>query len=338
MRLTRFWRASTLTGQNRELTAAADHPWCSASASHGQSAPTKFGTPFALIVGDMVRSPSPAKRFDRILASKPGEFEQVLVAADLAPLPESAARLDWGLAAGFVISAIAVLMAAGAAGVGLSLFVQPAALLMVLGGTLGATLVTTPTAALRSALGRFITLARLVRFDRAAFVEQITDHARSGRSKGLVQLEAVAESIHEPLLREGLLLAADGLGRDDIASALELRLRLMERQGEADARVFENAGGFAPTIGVMGTVLGLLTVMRQFSDLTAVAGGIGTAFVSTLYGLGLANLVLLPLANRIRASVAESYELGEMAMEGALCVRDGMPTRLVHERLSHYVR
>ena len=88
----------------------------------------------------------------------------------------------------------------------------------------------------------------------------------------------------------------------------------------------------------MGTVLGLLDVMRHFTDLGAVAGGVGTAFVSTLYGLGLANLILLPLANRIRAHSAERYEGGEMAIEAALCVRDGLPPRLVRERLNNYVR
>jgi len=280
------------------------------------------------------------------VSAEPVAFEQVQFPAGEHPSPgpeqdapsSGVAKTDWGLVAGFAVSVAAIWASGGASGIGLGLFLQPAGIVMVVGGTLGATLVTTPSEALGNALRRLCTLVRRAPVDRAAFVEEVVGYSRIARAKGLLHLEPLSASMEDPLLREGLMLAMDGLGRDEVAAALELRLRLVERQGETDARVLESAGGFAPTIGVMGTVLGLLEVMRQFSDLGAVAAGVGTAFVSTLYGLGLANLVLLPLANRIRASAAETYELGEMAMEAALCVRDGVPPRLVKERLTNYVR
>src|SRR5579863_4385946 len=96
--------------------------------------------------------------------------------------------------------------------------------------------------------------------------------------------------------------------RDEFQRALETKLRLRERQGDADAKVLEVAAGFAPAIGVIGTVVGLVDVLRQFSDMTSVAAGVGTAFISTMYGLALANLILLPVAHRIRANVAEIFE------------------------------
>jgi chemotaxis protein MotA len=133
-------------------------------------------------------------------------------------------------------------------------------------------------------------------------------------------------------------MALDARTRDEVRSTLEMKLRLRERQGDADAKALEVAGGFAPTIGVLGTVVGLINVLRGFSNLSSVAYGIGTAFVSTIYGLALANLVLLPAANRIRASVADAFETDEMIVEGILGVMDRLHPSLIYERLSCFVR
>jgi chemotaxis protein MotA len=148
----------------------------------------------------------------------------------------------------------------------------------------------------------------------------------------------VIESSNHSFLRDSIKLAMDVENRDQLQTILETKIRLRERQGETDARVLEVAGGFAPTIGVLGTVVGLIDVLRQFSNLSAVALGIGTAFVSTVYGLALANLVLLPAAHRIRASVAEAFELDEMMVEGGLCLFDGIHPSLVRERLNNFLR
>jgi len=124
----------------------------------------------------------------------------------------------------------------------------------------------------------------------------------------------------------------------ELQTALENKLRLIERQGEADAKTLEVAGGFAPTIGVLGTVVGLIDVLRQFTELAGVAYGMGAAFVSTIYGLGLANLVLLPAANRIRARIAETIETQELMAEGILCLYDGIHPRLMRQRLACFLR
>jgi chemotaxis protein MotA len=129
----------------------------------------------------------------------------------------------------------------------------------------------------------------------------------------------------------------DAANRNEFQAAIETRIRLEERQGEAGAKALEIAGGFAPTIGVLGTVVGLIDVLRQFSSLTGVAGGIGTAFVSTIYGLALANLLLLPAAHRIRAHAAETFETEEMILEGGLCIFDGVHPTLMRGRLSAFL-
>jgi chemotaxis protein MotA len=119
---------------------------------------------------------------------------------------------------------------------------------------------------------------------------------------------------------------------------LETELQMAERQGEADAKTLEVAGGFAPTLGIIGTVIGLIEVLRQFSNLSSVGLGIGTAFVSTIYGLALANLLLLPIAHRIRARVAENFETQELIMEGALAIADSAHPAVIRMRLVSFLR
>lgn len=154
----------------------------------------------------------------------------------------------------------------------------------------------------------------------------------------MLGIEPMIERASDPFLQEALLLAMDVQQRSELQSALETKLRLRERQGEMDAKTLEVAGGFAPTIGVLGTVVGMVDVLRQFSNVSTIAYGVGTAFVSTLYGLGLANLVLLPAACRIRARVAEVFDLHEMIVEGVLCIFDGIHPTVVRERMQSYLR
>ena len=171
---------------------------------------------------------------------------------------------------------------------------------------------------------------------RAELVEEIMSYVRLARLKGLLSIEpAIRDSRHE-FLRECLTLALD-VQKNELQPAMETRMRLRERRGDADARTLEIAGGFAPTIGVLGTVVGLIDVLRRFSDVTAVASGVGTAFASTLYGIGLANLLLLPLAHRIRAAVAAGLEKEELILEGVGCILDGVHPALAAERLKAFL-
>jgi chemotaxis protein MotA len=126
--------------------------------------------------------------------------------------------------------------------------------------------------------------------------------------------------------------------REELRAVLETELRMRERQGETDAKTLDVAGGFAPTIGIIGTVVGLIQVMRHFGNLESVGFGIGTAFVSTIYGLALANLLLLPAAHRIRARAAQNFEIQELIIEGVLALADDVHPALIRMRLSAYIR
>jgi chemotaxis protein MotA len=261
----------------------------------------------------------------------------------LAPVPAGsvnhhARRLDRGLIAGLIIAATATLTAIAWTGVGLQYFLQPTGVALVLGGTLGVMLITTPGRALLHSARRVMDLFSTRPASREDLIEQIVTFSRLSRFGGLVALERPAEAAGDEFLREALLVAMDVEDRKVLEAALEAKLRLRERQGEADAKVLEVAGGFAPTMGILGTVIGLIEVLRQITAIDLAGAGIGTAFVSTIYGLGLANLVLLPAAHRIRARVAETMEIHELIAEGVLCLFDRLHATLIRQRLSAYLR
>lgn len=249
-----------------------------------------------------------------------------------------AQHLDAGFLTGLAVSVAVAIAGMASTGVGIGYFLQPTGALIVLGGTLGVILLTTPGPGLLNAGRRVLELFSAQSVGREALIEEIIVYAREARRTPLLKLEPKIRLAGNDFLREALLLSIDARNRAELQAALEIEIRLRERQGAADAKVFEVAGGFAPTLGILGTVVGLVDVLRQFSNVQAVGYGIGMAFVSTLYGLGLANLVLLPAAHRIRARAAESFEIHELIIEGVLCVFDQVHPYLIRQRLSAFLR
>ncbi len=240
--------------------------------------------------------------------------------------------------AGVAIVMTALIAGIASTGVHFSYFLQPTGVLIVLGGTLGVTFIATPRHGLLHSTRRGLELLWTPALSRGVLIEEIMSLVKTARTSGLLGIEPLIAKSSNAFLKESLLLALDVKERAELQATLETKIRLRERQGEADAKMLEVAGGFAPTIGVLGTVVGLIDVLRQFSNVAGVAYGIGTAFVSTIYGLALANLVLLPAAHRIRARVAETFELQELMTEGVLCLFDRIHPALVRERLNCYLR
>ncbi len=239
--------------------------------------------------------------------------------------------------AGILIALGATVIGIAFTGVKLSYFLQPAALFIVVGGTLGVTLITTPRLAfIHAALSARQLLQRPPAAAREIILEEMLACARLRRKDGLMAIKS--DHASDVFLHEVLVLTIDLQDRNDFQSTVENKIRLHERQAEADAKVLEVAGSFAPTVGVLGTVVGLIDVLHQFSNTSAVAFGIGTAFVSTIYGLSLANLILLPAAYRIRANAAERFAVEEMILEGGLGLIDGMHPSLLRERLGCHLR
>lgn len=263
--------------------------------------------------------------------------EAALSHAILAP-SQRTRHVDWPLLAGVAVAVTAILIGVRCSGVPSQYFFQPTGLMIVLGGTLGVILVTTPRKALFHSVRRLIDVTRTDEADARALIEEIVHYARLARRGGVLSLEPLLPRMKNGFLKEALMVAIDLNNREELETVLEARLRMEERQGERDARTFEIAGGYAPTIGIIGTVVGLIEVLRQFSNLQSVGSGIGTAFVSTIYGLALANLVLLPAGHRIRARVAETFETQELMVEGVLAIAGSVHPSLIRMRLNAFAR
>jgi chemotaxis protein MotA len=247
-------------------------------------------------------------------------------------------RIDVAFVLGLTVALGAIMAGIAAAGISITYFFQPAGALIVIGGTLGVMLVTTPRHSLIHSFRRVMDLVSSEEVNRDALIEEMVFYGRVSRRGSLLALEPLASQASHPFLGQALQLALDIGSRTELQTVLETELRMRERQGETDAKTLEVAGGFAPTIGIIGTVVGLIEVLRHFANLQSVGFGIGTAFVSTIYGLAMANLLLLPAAHRIRARVAENFEIQELIIEGVLALSDNVHPALIRLRLSAYLR
>ena len=212
----------------------------------------------------------------------------------------------------------------------------PAALLVV-GGTAGAVLVTMPLETIREALRKALALFVENRIDAAESVDLITRLVKQVRRHGVASLEQDMEHIRIPLLKRALRLAADGMEASLVSDFMRLEIRLTRKHLERHARVFEAAAGYAPTLGIIGAVLGLIQVMKHLDQISVVGHGIGEAFVSTIYGLALANLVLLPVAGRLRASAAQWVEVQELLTDGVVALIERMNPFVLETRLRPYI-
>ena len=208
--------------------------------------------------------------------------------------------------------------------------------LIVLGGTLGAVMVTTPMAVLLRAAKK----TGAVFFEKThaadAVIEEIIGYATQARKQGIVSLEQQASAIEDPFLRKALNLAIDGIEMSQLRNIMELEITLLEQRGEAEAKVFEAAGGYSPTIGIIGAVLGLIQVMKNLANIEEVGHGIAVAFVATVYGVALANIVFLPAATKLKARVREEVHIRELALEGVLSVLEGLNPKLIRSKLEAY--
>jgi chemotaxis protein MotA len=213
---------------------------------------------------------------------------------------------------------------------------QYTAAIIVLGGTGGAVLIGTPLKVVTGAVKQMFA----VFFDKAAApeatIEEIIGYATKARKNGIVSLEQEADSVSDPFLKKALNLAVDGTDLQELRKMMELEITLEEQQREAEAKVFEAAGGFAPTIGIIGAVMGLIQVMKQLQDLDAVGHGIAVAFVATVYGVGFANLFFLPAANKIKARIHQGSLMKELMLEGVIGIVEGLNPKLIQSKLEAY--
>jgi chemotaxis protein MotA len=174
--------------------------------------------------------------------------------------------------------------------------------------------------------------------DLSKTIDKIVNWCVIARRKGLLALEAEVEKEDELFVKSGLLLLVDGKGADVIRSTLEVELITMEQRDLQGAKVIESMGGYAPTLGIIGAVLGLIHVMSNLSDPEGLGAGIATAFVATIYGIGIANLFFLPVANKIKSLVLMRYQHQEMVLDGLMSIAEGQNPKAIQQRLQGYLR
>lgn len=214
---------------------------------------------------------------------------------------------------------------------------QITAAIIVFGGTLGAVMVQTPPSTLLRALK---SLPRVfVHSDppRGEILDDIIGYATKARKMGLVSLESIAGNIEDPFLAKALNLAVDGTDLQELRQTMELEIAIEERRAEADARVYESAGGYAPTIGIIGAVMGLIQVMKNLANIDEVGHGIAVAFVATVYGVASANLFFLPAAGKIKARASHEAERKEMILEGVSSIVEGLNPKIIRSKLEGYL-
>jgi chemotaxis protein MotA len=215
--------------------------------------------------------------------------------------------------------------------------IQPTAFLIVAGGTLGAVM-------LQSPLRVFIDGMRMARWvfvppmiDPAEMITEATNWSQIARKEGLLALEARVSGMTDPFMRRGVQLLIDGVEPEHLREVLEVEIDATETQMKLGARIWEAAGGYAPTIGILGAVMGLIHVMENLSDPSRLGAGIAVAFVATIYGVGFANLIFLPISKKLLAHIGTITAHREMLVDGLVGIANGDNPRIIESRMRGYL-
>jgi chemotaxis protein MotA len=245
-------------------------------------------------------------------------------------------RLDLASLGGLVIGVGGILVGLVLDGGKFQDVIQFNAALIVVGGTVGAVMMTTPVSVLMGAIRQIGSVFFYQVHTPAGVIEEIIQYATQARKQGIVSLEQQAMAVRDPFLKKALNLAVDGIDMTQIRDIMELEIGILEQDGEGVAKVFESAGGYSPTIGIIGAVLGLMQVMKNLANIDEVGRGIAAAFVATVYGVGIANLFFLPAGNKLRSRMRDSVRIREVMLEGVLAIVEGLNPKLIRTRLEAY--
>lgn len=238
---------------------------------------------------------------------------------------------------GLVLGLSAVLLGQVLEGGHLGSLVQPTAFFIVVGGTVGAVMLQSPVSVFVAAIG----MAKWVFFppvlSKRQLIEQVDKWSHIARKEGLLALEAQVALLKDPFMAKGLQLLVDGAEPDRLRDVLEVEIDSYEAQMKMGAKVWESAGGYAPTIGIIGAVMGLIHVMENLSDPSKLGAGIAVAFVATIYGVGSANLIFLPVGKKLLANITRLVTMREMFVDGLVGIANGDNPRIIESRLQGYV-
>lgn len=239
--------------------------------------------------------------------------------------------------AGLVLAIVAILGGQLLEGGHIGSLIQPTAFMIVMGGTIGAVMLQSPwrsfITGLKISMWVFVPPVPPTR----ALIDQIVEWSNIARREGLLSLEKKMDQLADPYMRKGLQLLVDGVEPEHIREVMEVEITTWETEMKQASKIWDAAGGYAPTIGILGAVMGLIHVMENLADPAKLGSGIAVAFVATIYGVGAANLIFLPVANKIKANIMRLVAVREMVLEGIVRIGHGDNPRIIESRLQGYI-
>ncbi len=245
--------------------------------------------------------------------------------------------MDKATFGGLLLAAAGILGGMAIEGGKITQIMQPTAAMIVLGGTIGSVMVAFPLSVVLKAFGRMTEVFFEKSKDLESMVTEIVGYANKARKEGIVALDRDLEKIQDPFLKKSLMLAVDGTEPEELRKIMELEMDNQAEHEEKIPQVFESAGGFAPTIGIIGAVLGLIQVMQHLDNIDEVGRGIATAFVATIYGVASANILFLPAGGKLKIRIRQEQLTREMILEGVLSILEGMNPRMVETKLRGFL-
>jgi chemotaxis protein MotA len=234
---------------------------------------------------------------------------------------------------GLVVAFGGLAMGATMEGAPIFVVLNPSAMMIVLGGTLGVTIVGTSFDRIKAIPKLFKKIFVAEELDPRARVGELVGFAEKARRDGLLALDGELSTVHDEFMRRGLQLVVDGTDPDMVGEVLDSEVESMKRRHAAGAQPFEKAGGFAPTMGIIGTVFGLVHVLENLDSPETLGPAISAAFIATLLGVGIANVVFLPAANRLKQLSAAEREFRMLTIEGILGIQAGDNPRMLSDKL-----
>jgi len=238
---------------------------------------------------------------------------------------------------GFILATIAVLGGSVLKGSGIQALWSSAAFLIVGVGTISATLIQVPMPTVRRAMSIVVWIFKPPSEDVAGVIEKVTGWSQTARKDGLLGLEGNIEEETDPFIKKALQLLVDGSEPESIQQIMDVEISTREDQDNGAAKVFEAMGIYAPTMGILGAVMGLMAVMQNLADPSKLGSGIAAAFVATIYGIGSANLFLLPMANKLKGIVQTQTKQREMIVEGVVSIAQGDNPRNIESKLQGFL-
>jgi len=239
---------------------------------------------------------------------------------------------------GLIVGIAAILVGQYLEGGTLSALVNGPAILIVLGGTFGAVMLQSPLATFTRGMRMLAWTFVPPKHKHEEVIKKLVSWSNIARKEGLLGLENIEESEKDPFTRKGLQLLVDGSEPDNIRNILDVEITTKEHHDIQAARIFESMGGYSPTIGIIGAVMGLIQVMGNLSDPSKLGSGIAVAFVATIYGVGAANLLFIPIANKLKNIVHMQATYREMIVEGMVSIAEGENPRNIETKLFGFLR